>query len=90
MSEPQRRNQMRGFEALGKARMLLDEAKRDGRYPAGVIDISRPDHRRNGKVAFALAYDAHLQKMINTDNLVGMIDDKTTEQRLAEMLLEAM
>lgn len=81
---------MTSFEALGKARMLLDEAKQDGRYPAGVVDVSRPDHRRNGKVAFALAHDARLQKVINTDDLVGMIDENTTEQQIAAMLLEAM
>lgn len=80
---------MNRFEALGMARMLIDAAKRDGRYPAGVVESTTT--RRRQRKNFCLVYGRRLEReIVEADALIGFVSETTSEDALADMILEAL
>lgn len=80
---------MEGLKALGMARRLIDDAKRDGRFPAGIIEIQRPQDRRDGERHFTLVFGDQLQhEAYKANRFLGFIDERSTDEQVAAMLLE--
>lgn len=80
---------MEGLEALGQARRLIDAAKQDGRLPAGVIAIQRPQDRRDGTYRFLVVHGEQMtHELHSAKRFLGFIDENSTDEQIAAMLLE--